>query len=138
MPLCPFFPPFICHEVMANALILVFWMLSFKPPFSFSSFTLIIRVISSAYLRLLIFLLAILIPACDSSSPAFCMMCSACKLNKQGDNILPCHIPLPVLNQSIVFPFKLYLIGPTTWTQLATAPEIRLWKCQVESIHFFS
>ena len=30
-----------------------------------------IRVVSSAYLRLLIFLLAILIPACASSSPAF-------------------------------------------------------------------
>ena len=60
-------------------------MLSFKPAFSLSSFTLIkslfsssslsaIRVVSSAYLRLLIFFLAILIPACDSSSSAFCMM----------------------------------------------------------------
>ena len=44
-----------------------------------------IKVVSSAYLRLLIFLLAILIPACASSSLAFCMMCSALKLNKQGD-----------------------------------------------------
>ena len=33
-----------------------------------------IRVVSSAYLRLLIFLLAILIPACASSSPVFLMM----------------------------------------------------------------
>ena len=33
-----------------------------------------VRVVSSAYLRLLIFLLAILIPACCSSSAAFCMM----------------------------------------------------------------
>ena len=31
------------------------------------------RVVSSTYLRLLIFLLAILIPACDLSSLAFCM-----------------------------------------------------------------
>ena len=64
-----------------------------KPAFSLSSFTLIKklfnpsslfakRVVSSAYLRLLIFLLALLIPACASSSPAFHM-----KLNKQGDNI---------------------------------------------------
>ena len=37
----------------------------------------------SAYLRLLIFLLAILIPACNSSSLAFLMMYSAYKLNKQ-------------------------------------------------------
>ena len=36
-----------------------------------------IRVVSSADLRLLIFLLAILIPACASSSPAFLMMYSA-------------------------------------------------------------
>ena len=61
-------------------MILVFWMLSLKPTFSPSSFTFIkrlfsssllsaIRVVSSAYLRLLIFLPAILIPACVSSSP---------------------------------------------------------------------
>ena len=37
--------------------------------------------------RLLIFLQAILIPACASSSPAFLMMYSAWKLNKQGDSI---------------------------------------------------
>ena len=48
-----------------------------------------IRVVSSAYLRLLIFLPAILIPPCVSSSPAFLMMYSAYKLNKQGDNIQP-------------------------------------------------
>ena len=36
-----------------------------------------IRVVSSAYLKLLIFLPAILIPACASSSPAFLMMYSA-------------------------------------------------------------
>ena len=40
---------------------------------------------SSAYLRLLIFLPAILIPACASSSPAFLTMYSAYNLNKQGD-----------------------------------------------------
>ena len=34
------FSPSICHEVMGlNALIIVFWMLSFKPPFSLFSFT---------------------------------------------------------------------------------------------------
>ena len=43
---------------------------------------------SSAYLRLLIFLPEISIPACASSSPTFCMMYSAYKLNKQGDNIV--------------------------------------------------
>ena len=55
-----------CHEVMGpDAMILVFWKLSFKPAFSLSSFTFIkrlfsssslsaIRVVLSAYLRLLI------------------------------------------------------------------------------------
>ena len=44
---------------------------------------------SSGYLRLLIFLPAILIPACESVNPTFCMMYSVYKLNKQGDNIQP-------------------------------------------------
>ena len=80
--------PSICHEVMRlDAMILVFWMLIFKPGFSLSSFTFIkrlfsflvsaIRVVSSAYLRLLKFLLGILISACASSRPAFCVMYSA-------------------------------------------------------------
>ena len=60
------------------------------------------RVVSFAYLRLLIFLPAVLIPACASSSPAFLMMYSAYKLNKQGDNIQPWHTPLPIWNQSVV------------------------------------
>ena len=41
----------------------------------------------SAYLRLLVFFLAILISACDLSSPAFFMMYSAYKLNKQSDSL---------------------------------------------------
>ena len=57
---------------------------------------------SSTYLRWLIFLPEILILACASSSPAFLMMYSAYKLNKQGDNIQPWHTPFPVWNQSVV------------------------------------
>ena len=75
-----------------------FWMLSFKPAFSLSSFTFIkrlfsssllsaIMVVSSADLRLLIFLPVILIPPCASSSLAFHMIYSEYELNKQGDNI---------------------------------------------------
>ena len=75
--------------------------LSFKRLFSSSSLY-AIRVVSSAYLRLLIFLPAILIPACTSSSPAFLMMYSAYKLDKQGDNIQPWHTPFPIWNQSVV------------------------------------
>ena len=96
-----------------NAKILVFWMLSFKPTFQLSSFTLIKRlfssssfsaigVVSSAYLRLLIFLPKFLIPAYASFSLAFCMMYSAYKLNKQGDNIQLWHNSFPVWNQFVV------------------------------------
>ena len=102
--------PSICHEVMKlDAMILVFWMLSFKSAFSLFSFTFIkrllsstslsaIRVVSSAYLKLLIFLLALSILAYDTSSPSFLMMYSARKLNKQGDNIHPWRSPFPVWN----------------------------------------
>ena len=84
-----FFPIYLSFQVMGlEAMILVFWVLrgfflfvfvrvlSFKPAFPLSSLPLsrgsllslsAIGVISSAYLRLLIFLLAILIPGCDSS-----------------------------------------------------------------------
>ena len=55
----------------------------------FSSSLSAISMVSSAYLRLLIFLPAFLIPAYASSSPAFLMMYPVCKLNKQGDNIQP-------------------------------------------------
>ena len=60
-----------------------------------------IRVVPSAYLRLLIFLPVILISACASSSLAFHMMYSACKLNKQG-GIQPWHALSPVWNQLVV------------------------------------
>ena len=61
-----------------------------------------IKVESTAYLRLLTFLPAIFIPACASSSPAFLKMCSACKLNKQGNNIQPWCTPFLIWNQSVV------------------------------------
>ena len=125
--------PSICHEVMGTDAIILFWMLSFKPTFSLSSFIFIerrfsycslsaIRVVSSAYLRLLIFLPAILIPACASSSPTFLMMYSAYKLNKQGDNIQPWRTPFPILNQSVV---------PCLVLTVASWPAYRFLKRQV-------
>ena len=88
-------------------------MLNFKPAFSLSSLTLIkrlfsssslsvIRVVSSAYLKWLIFPMAILILACVSSNLAFYKMYSACMWNKQGDNIQHCHILFTIFKQSIV------------------------------------
>ena len=95
-----------------DAIILVLWILSFKPTFSFFSFSFIkrlfssslsaLRVVSSAYQRLLIFLPALLLPAWASSSPEFHKMYSAYKLNKQGDSIQPWCTPFPIWNQSIV------------------------------------
>ena len=88
-----------CHD-------LSFLNVEFKPTFSLSSFTFINRLFSpsslsaislvpSAYLRLLIFLPAMLTPVCASSSPAFQMMDSAYKLNKHGDNIQPWRTSFP-------------------------------------------
>ena len=106
--------PSIFHKIMGlEAMIFIFWMLSFEPAFSLSSFTFIkrlvnssslstIKVVSSAYLRLLIFLPTVLIPVCESSSPVFPMIYSGHKLNNQGGNIQPWSIPFPVWNQSIV------------------------------------
>ena len=45
--------PFICHEVMGpDAMIFVFWMLSFKPTLSLSSFTFIKKLFSSSLVPL--------------------------------------------------------------------------------------
>ena len=97
------FSPSIYHEVMGlNAMFFECWILSqvFHSPLSLSSrgssVTLCfsaIRVASSAYLRLLIYLLAILIPVCTSSSPAFLMKYSAYNLNKQV-NITVHHLQI--------------------------------------------
>ena len=126
--------PSICHELMGpDAIFLVFWMFSFKPVFSLSSFTFIKRLfssssvsvikVSSVYLIFLIFLLAILIPVCASSSPTFRMMYSAYKLNKQGDNIQPWHTPFPIWNQSVV---------PCPVLTVASWPGYRFLKRQVK------
>ena len=78
--------------------------------------------VSSAYMRLLIFLPAILIPACASSSLAFYMMYSAYKLNKQGDNIQPWCTPFPIWNQSVV---------PCTVLTIASWPAYRILRMQI-------
>ena len=120
---------------------LSFWYVEFQASLSLSSFTFIKRLFSSyslsaikevlsAYLRLLIFLPTILIPACDLSSPAFHMMYSACKLNKQGDNIQPWCIPFLILNQSIV---------PCPVLTVAPCPAYRFLRRQIRQpgIHLF-
>ena len=74
--------PSICRSDGTRCHDLSFLNVSFKPPFSLSSFTFIkrlfspsslsaIRVVSSAYLKLLIFIPAVLILTCASSSQCF-------------------------------------------------------------------
>ena len=132
-------------------------MLSFKPTFSLSSFTFIkrlfsssslsaIRVVSSAYLRLLIFLSGRLDSSYVSSKPAFLMMYSACKLNKQGDNIQPWCSPFPVWNQSIVlcpfltvasWPAYRFLRRQVRWSGIPISFRIfhtLLWSTQSEAL----
>ena len=86
-------------------------MLSFKPTFSLFTYTFIkrlfsssslsaIRVVSSAYLRLLIFLPAILItarvsssPACAQSCPTFCSFMDCSPLVSSVHGISPGNFP---------------------------------------------
>jgi len=99
--------PSICHEVMGpDAMILVFLMLSFKPTFSLSSFTFIKRLFSTSSLSAIrgchLHIWGYWYFSQQSSSPAFLMIYSAYKLNKQGDNIQPWHTPFPIWKQSVV------------------------------------
>ena len=106
-----------------------------------------VRVVSSPYLRFLIFLLAILIPACASSSLIFCMMYLAYRLNKQGDNIQPWHTTLPIWNQSFVshpvltaasWPACKFFKRQVMWSAIPISFRIfhnLLWKSQFIVIH---
>ena len=153
----------ICHEIMgSDARILAFWKLNFssvcliEPAFSLSSFTFInrlfsssslsaIKVISSAYLKLLIFLLTVLVPACESSSPTFHMMYSEYKLNKQSDNIQPQHTPFPIWNHSIVpclvltvasCPSHRFHRRQTRWSGIPICSQIFQFVCDPHSQRF--
>ena len=152
------FSPPICHEGMApDTMILVFLILSFKLALSLSSFTLIkrlfsssslsaIRIVSSAYLRLLMFLPPILIPACNSSSPAFLMMCSAYRLSKQNVRRHACHTSISILNQSIVpyrvltvvsWPTNRFLRSQVMWPGIPISLRIfrsLLWSTQLKVV----
>ena len=123
--LCHYFPCFPFYLPWRNGAkcqdLSFLLIISFKPALSLSSFTLIkrifrsislsaVRVVPSTYLRLLVFLQPVLTPACDSSSLAFLMMCSAYRLNKQGDSGQPCHTPFSILNQSAV-PYRILTVA---------------------------
>ena len=110
-----------------DAMILVFWMLSFKPTFSLSSFTFIkrllsssllsaIRVVSFVYMSLLIFL-----PrnswfqlVCHPAQHFTWCMYSAYKLNKQDDKTQSLHTLFPIWNQSVPCPVLTVLLDLQT------------------------
>ena len=105
--------PSICYEVMGpDAMILLFWMLSFKPtfnsPFHFHQEALYIFFTFCHKDGVICISEVIDISPgnLDSSlcfiQPGICTMYSAYKLNKQGDNIHPWCTPFPILNQSVV------------------------------------
>ena len=122
------FPPSIWREVMEpDTSILVYLIFNFKLALSLSPLTLIkrlisssllsaIKVVSSAYLRLLMFLPPIFITARNSSSLAFLMICSAYRLSKQVNSRQPCSTPFSILNQSVV-PYRVLNVAswPTCW-----------------------
>ena len=99
--------PSVCNEVMGlDVMIIVLWMLSYKSTFSLPSFTFIkrlfgssslsaIRMLSSVYLRLLIFL----------------PWCALHNLNKQGDNMHSSANPFPIWIQFIV-PYPVLTVAP--------------------------
>ena len=110
--------PSICHEVMGPCFfsyLVLSWLFhssSFtldKRLFSSSSLT-AVRVVSSTYLRLFMFLPPILIPAYTSASPAFLMVCSAYTLNQKGNSREPCCTSFLTMNQSVV-PYRVLTVA---------------------------
>ena len=86
------------------------------------------------------FLLAILIPACASSSPVFLMIYSAYKWNKQVDNKQPWHTPFLIWNQFVVpcpvltvasWPTYRFFRRPVRWSgiliSLKTLPQFNVF-----------
>ena len=130
--------PSISHEVMGtDAMIFFFWMLSFKPSFSFFFFTFIKRPLVLPFLpwgwcHLHIWgywyfsrqswSQLVLPPAQHFSWCNWTELNSLYKLNKQGDNIQPWHTPFPIWNQSVV---------PCPILTVASWPAYRFLKRQV-------
>ena len=102
--------PSMCLEVMGpDAMIFVFWMLSFKPTFysplslsSRGSFAFCPKGGVVCVSEVIGISPSNLDSSCASSSLAFHKMYSAYKLNKHSDNMQPWCNPFPIWNQSVV------------------------------------
>ena len=106
------FSPSICHEVMGlDAVIFIFWMLSFKSAFSLSFFTLIKKLDQFLFAFchwggvISISEIIDISPSSHDFSMGFIQPSishDACKLIKQGDSIQPWRTPFWILNHSVV------------------------------------
>ena len=119
-----------------DAMILVFWMLSFKPAFSLSSFTFNERFFSSSSLCHQRGIVCVsegvdISPSnlesnlffIQSSTSHPAQMYSSYKLNKQGGNIQPSCTRFPILNQFVV---------PCKVLTVASCPAYRFLRRQVK------
>ena len=133
-----------CHD-LSFCFVLFFLIFNFNLALSLSSFTLIkrlfsssllsvIRMVSSTYLMFLMFLPPILIPAYNSSSLAFLIVCSAYRLNRHGDSRQPCHTSFSTLNQSVV-PYRV-LTAASSPTYRFLRKQVR-WSGFLRAFHFF-
>ena len=129
-----YFHCFLIYSSWSNAMISVFWMLSFKPTFSLSYFSFIKRFLISSLLSAIgwchlciwgywyfsqqSWFQLVLHPAQHFT---WCTL-HINKLNKQGDNIQPWRTPFPIWNQSIV---------PRPVLTVASWPAYRFLKRQV-------
>ena len=84
--------------------------------------------LSSTYLRLFVFLLPILTPAYNSSNPAFLMMCSAYRLNKQGEADSPVVLLSQSQANSLSFPYSV-LTCFLTRIQVSQETGKMVWYC---------
>ena len=112
-----------------------------KRSFSFHFHFLLFRVVSSTCLKLLLFLLPILILACNSSSPAFLMMCSAHKLNEQGDDKQPCLLSFQTTRHLLSSPMLVRLLSKSCllgfsimWTKKFQMSKLGLEKAEEPEI----
>ena len=110
-----------------DAMIFVFWTLSFKPTFSLfhqEAFEFLFTFCHKGGVICISEIIDISPCNLDFSlcffSPGFLMMYSAYKLNKQGDNIQPWRTPFPIWNQFVVpCPVLTVATWPASVTQIA-------------------
>ena len=128
-----------------NAMIFFFWMLSFKPAFSLSSFNFIKRLFSCTSLSAISVVITWisevteffprkLYSSLSFLSPAFHMMYSAYKLNKQGENIQPWHTPFSILNLSVV---AYLVLTVASWPEYRFLRRLVRWSSSPVSLRIF-